>query len=652
MCGFAGILGFSTGHPKHWYEENVKRMADVITHRGPDDFQTWVDSEAGAAFAFRRLSILDLSPNGRQPMTSACGRYTVVFNGEIYNHAAIKSEVEASGKFSFPFRGHSDTEVLLSAFTVWGIEKTLPKTNGMFAIAVWDREKQNLILARDRFGEKTLHYGVSDGAFLFGSELKSLKAFPGFSPALSRSAISLYFRHNCIPAPYTIYEGIKKLPPANFITVNPVTRQISEPTAYWSAKAAAENGEANRFKISHSEILSHLDILLKDAIRLRMEADVPLGAFLSGGIDSSLMVALMQGQSTRPVQTFTIGFNEDKFNEANYAKSVAAHLKTDHTELYITPEQAQDVIALLPGFQDEPYADPSQIPTYLVSKLARGSVTVSLSGDGGDEFFGGYDRYLWSDTVWRRLGHWPRRFRGILSRGFGVIPSEAWDRAFKIAEPLLPERFRFASPGEKIEKLKEVLRVQDSHALYIALTSHFNPPSEIVLQGEESPTLVTRFNEWAKIPSPIERMLYFDSVTYLPDDVLTKVDRASMAVSLEARAPFLDHRIYEFAWHLPLSEKIYNGKGKRILRELLAKYVPKELFERPKKGFSVPIGDWIRGPLRPWAESLISEEKLKQQGYLKSEKVRALWDEHQSLKRDRQHQLWDILQFQAWLETV
>ena len=621
-------------------------MTDTLVHRGPDDGGVWEDIRAGIALGNRRLAIVDLSPEGHQPMRSASGRYVLAFNGEIYNFWMLREELEGRGH---PFRGHSDTEVMLAAFTEWGIEGALERFNGMFAFALWDREERSLHLARDRMGEKPLYYGRMGDVLLFGSELKALRAHPRFKGEVSRNALALYLRHNYIPAPYTIYEGIRKLPPGTRLTIDEAGNAPG-PVPYWSAKEAAERGVANPFGGSEAEAVDELDGLLRDSIGMRMIADVPLGAFLSGGIDSSTVVALMQAQSDRPVKTFSIGFYEDEYSEADYAKEVARHLGTDHTELYVTPEEAMSVIPKLPTLYDEPFSDSSQIPTYLVSELARRHVTVSLSGDGGDELFAGYNRYFWGRSIWHKIGWVPPALRGAAAGALTAVSPQGWDRIFKRLGPVLPGKVRQRMPGDRLHKLAGVLSVKSPEAMYMSLVSLWQRPDFIVVGGSEPPTTLTDPGRWAELPDFTQRMMYLDTVTYLPDDILVKVDRASMGVSLEGRIPFLDHRLVEFAWRVPLGMKIKDGKGKWLLRQVLNRYVPKKLIERPKMGFGVPIDAWLRGPLREWAEDLLNERRLSGEGFFDPYPIREKWSEHLSGRRNWQYQLWDVLMFEAWLE--
>lgn len=654
MAGFVQVSFQGVNDPAG----QVSRMTDAIAHRGPDDSGAWVDEEAGVALGHRRLSILDLSPQGHQPMTSHGGRYVMVFNGEIYNHQALRKELSPlsqhpSGKDegAGSWRGHSDTEVMLAAFERWGVEEALPRFNGMFAFALWDTHERVLHLARDRFGEKPLYYGWMGDTFLFGSELKAMKAHPAWCGEIDRGALALYMRHTYIPAPYSIYCGIRKLLPAHVLSLSfsAGNRQTPPSRAYWSAKAIAEAGVRHPFTGSDEEAVESLDGLLRDAVSLRMEADVPLGAFLSGGIDSSAVVALMQAQSARPVKTFTIGFHEEGYNEAKHAKVVARHLGTEHTELYVTATEAMAVIPQLPEIYDEPFSDSSQIPTYLVSKMTRQHVTVALSGDAGDELFGGYNRYFWGRDIWRKIGWMPQSARVAMARSLTALSPQNWDNVYTGMKPILPRRLQANLPGDKLHKLAGVLACASPEVMYKGLVSFWNPES-VVLGASEPATALSDNAQWADIPDFTQRMMFLDLVSYLPDDILAKVDRASMAVSLEARVPMLDHRVAEFAWTLPLNMKIRGGQGKWPLRQVLYKYVPRELIERPKMGFGVPIDVWLRGPLREWAENLLGETRLKDEGFFNHCAIREKWREHLSGSRNWAAQLWTVLMFQAWLE--
>ncbi|MFQ5922892.1 MAG: asparagine synthase (glutamine-hydrolyzing) [Anaerolineales bacterium] len=646
MCGITGFW-LPEEAPEVDLLSTVRSMADTLAHRGPDDSGEWVDASPGLALGFRRLAIIDLTPSGAQPMQSNSGRYVIVFNGEVYNFGALRAELERQGH---RFRGGSDTEVMLEAVEQWGVERAVSRFIGQFAFALWDRQKHNLYLVRDRLGIKPLYYGWMGPTLVFGSELKALKANPLFENQIDRNSLTLYFRYNYIPAPYAIYEGIRKQLPGTILTFRSPNKDDVTETTYWSARAVAEEGVSRRFNGTAQETIDELERRLTDSVELRMIADVPLGAFLSGGIDSSTTVALMQGLSNRPVKTFTIGFHEGDYDEAAHARKVAAHLGTDHTELYVSPEEAQAVIHRLPKLYDEPFADSSQIPTFLISQLARRDVTVSLSGDGGDELFGGYNRYFRGRTIWNRAGKLPSALRRVGARAITSVSPQSWDRSLAVLEPAIPPSYREPMPGDKLHKLAEVLAVDSPESMYHGLVSHWREPDNVVLGGMEPVTLLTDRSQWARLSDFTERMMYLDLLTYLPNDILTKVDRASMGVSLEARVPLLDHRVVEFAWSLPLSLKVSNGTGKWALRHVLYRHVPRELIERPKMGFGVPIEDWLRGPLQEWAEELLSVERINQEGFLDPEPIRAKWEEHLTGKRNWHYQLWDVLMFQAWLE--
>lgn len=647
MCGFTGYLGHGSWGVSEEAHKTLERMANAIITRGPDDFGIWQDEVAGIGLAHRRLSIVDLSSAGHQPMFSASGRYVIAFNGEIYNHLDIRAELERT-KAATSWRGHSDTETLLAGFDAWGIQKTLEQAIGMFAFAVWDRQSNTLSLARDRLGEKPLYYGWMNGVFLFGSELKALRAHTLWMGEIDRGALSLYLRHNYIPAPYSIYKGIYKLRAGCLLTVS-LNKSEPDIVTYWSGAKAAVDGVANIFTGSTSQAVNDLEVLLKDAVRQQMMADVPLGAFLSGGVDSSTVVALMQAQSSRPVKTFTIGFNEEGYNEAVHAKAVAKHLGTDHTELYVTAEQALAVIPRLPSLYDEPFSDSSQIPTFLVSQLARQHVTVALSGDAGDELFCGYNRYQMTENLWRKLAAVPRPMRKLAAMALTSVAPQSWDRLAAHLATVVPSTARFTNVGDKLHKGAGVLSCQSVDSLYLSLVSHWHDPASIVIDGHEPPTLLNGDVPVLGGLDDVQRMMALDMLTYLPDDILTKVDRAAMGVSLETRVPFLDHRVTEFAWSLPQSMKLRDGQAKWALRQVLYRYVPKELIERPKMGFGVPIDSWLRGPLREWAEALLDEGRLRQEGFFNPAPIREKWSEHLSGRRNWQYHLWDILMFQAWL---
>lgn len=641
MCGIAGFLTTSFGGD---LEARARCMADSLVHRGPDDAGVWADASAGVALAHQRLAILDLSPAGHQPMTSRCGRYVVVFNGEIYNHLDLRKGLQQER-----WRGHSDTETLLAACQAWGIRETLKRAVGMFALALWDRYDRVLTLARDRFGEKPLYYGWQGKSFIFGSELKALRAHPSFLAKIDRDALCLFTRHNYIPAPHSIYQGIYKLPPGHLLSVS-AERHEPVVEAYWSLRDVAELGCRSSLCGSAQDVTDELERVLKSAVKQQMMADVPLGAFLSGGIDSSTVVALMQAQSDKPVKTFTIGFNEEGYNEAVHAKAVARYLGTEHTELYVTPQQALDVIPNLPKLYCEPFADSSQIPTFLVSQLAKQHVTVSLSGDGGDELFSGYNRYVLGQKLWNKLSRTPIGLREMAASGIRAFSPEAWNLILGPLQALVPSSLRLAKIGDKLHKGAGVIAADSIDDLYLGLLTHWNP-EEIVLNGREpatclngSPPRLTGLNE-------VQRMMALDAMTYLPDDILVKVDRAAMGVSLESRVPFLDHRVVEFAWRIPQHMKLRDGVGKWILRQVLYRHVPKELIERPKMGFGVPIDHWLRGPLKGWAEELLDEGRLRREGFFNPGPIRTKWAEHLSGKRNWQYLLWDVLMFQAWLEN-
>lgn len=648
MCGLTGVFCEDLGAE---LKPIITRMNDAITHRGPDDSAVWVDPSLGLALGHRRLAIVDLSPAGHQPMLSVCGRYVIVFNGEIYNHLELRNRLCVEDG-ALEWRGHSDTEVLLTCLIRWGIEKTLKAAVGMFAFAFWDIQEAVLTLARDRLGEKPLYYGWQDDTFLFASELKAIKSFPGFKRDIDRDSLTLFLRHNCVPAPHSIYKGIFKLRPGFYLTLplrDITVAKNAEPQAYWSVNNTVAQGLADPFQGTPDEAIDALEAQLSASIGQQMLADVPLGAFLSGGVDSSTVVALMQAQSSQPIRTFTIGFDEGGYDEAVHAKAVAQHLGTDHTELYVRPEDALAVIPLIASMYCEPFGDSSQIPTYLVSKMAGQQVKVVLSGDAGDELFGGYNRYLIARKVWGQMNRLPGFVRKSVALMLRSLKPGTWDRLFEIAKPLLPKRLQLITPGDKAHKLAGVLALSSGEAFYRQLNSHWTDPASVVIGGREPETLFTNPAAWPETDSFEHWMMAMDAQTYMADDILVKVDRASMAVSLETRVPMLDHRVVNLAWRMPMDLKIREGQGKWILRQVLYRYVPKELIERPKQGFGIPLDSWLRGPLREWVETLLDENRLRQEGYFHPAPIRKMWEEHLKGTRNWQHHLWSVLMFQAWL---
>jgi asparagine synthase (glutamine-hydrolysing) len=648
MCGLAGLWQLHGGAQDTLLQQ-VQAMSAQLTHRGPDDSGLWCDESTGIALAQRRLSILDLSPAGHQPMHSACGRYIIVFNGEIYNHLDLRERLLAEGAAP-AWRGHSDTETLLACFVAWGIERTLQASVGMFAFALWDRRQRMLTLARDRLGEKPLYYAWQGDTLLFGSELKALKAHAVFHADIDRDALALLLRHDCIPAPYSIYRGVFKLRPGHLLHISADAPRDAQPVPYWRYNDAVSAGLGNPLHGTDAEAIDALEAQLSASIGAQMLSDVPLGAFLSGGIDSSTIVALMQARSTRPIKTFTMGFGEDGYDEAMHAKAVATHLGTEHTELYVRPEDALAVIPRLPSIYCEPFGDSSQIPTFLISQLTRRQVTVALSGDGGDELFGGYNRYLGARTTWERMQRLPSFARQAGAGALRAMSPAAWNRWFERVKPLLPKRWHLATPGDKAQKLADVLTLSSGHAFFLNLASQWKDPGSIVIGAHEPMTLLTDPAAWPHTDSLAQWMMAMDAQTYLPDDILVKVDRAAMANSLETRVPMLDHRVVELAWRIPLHQKIRDGEGKWLLRQVLYRHVPRELIERPKMGFGIPLDSWLRGPLRDWAEALLDESRLRREGYFHPAPIRQKWKEHLSGRHNWQHRLWTVLMFQAWLE--
>jgi len=648
MCGIVGLLSLESC-TNDFYHNVISAMASSMVHRGPDDSGRWVDASAGIALGHQRLAVVELSCHGAQPMLSHSGRYVISYNGEIYNHMEIRQRLQAHCHAKFV--SGSDTETLLAAIDAWGVVETLKSLNGMFAFAVWDRKDKILSLVRDRMGIKPLFYGLLDGHLIFSSELRSFHQYPGFKGEIDRLALDELLRYSSIGAPRTIFKGIYKLEPGTFITFNSEElKRLSalKPSYYWHLKEIAAQGLSHPHNYDEIELVDELERLLRSSIRGQMISDVPLGGFLSGGIDSSTVVSLMQAESSRPVKTFTIGFNEDSYDEARYASRVAKHLGTDHHELCLTIKDAQDVIPSLADLCDEPFGDSSIIPTYLVSCLARKSVTVTLSGDGGDELFGGYNRYIAGSSIWRRS----KKIPNILSKSlrhliYSLSPVQLNTLA-RIASKILPDARLPRAPEDKLYKIADILGINNIDDFYDTLLSRW-PHSESLVIGLD--TLASSHWQAAAEMDVANIMMLKDQFGYLPNDILAKVDRASMAVSLESRVPFLDHRLVEFAWHIPLSSKIQNGIGKLPLRKVLDRYVPQELLDRPKVGFGLPIDDWLRGGLRDWAEALLDPLRIRDQGYMNADMVQRIWLEHINGRNNHQHLIWNILSFQAWYES-
>lgn len=643
-------------------DECVRSMSNALTHRGPDDAGVWSASEFGIAIGHRRLSIMELSAAGHQPMVSNDKKLALAFNGEIYNHLALRKELNAEAAYNH-WRGYSDTETLLACLSAWGLSKTLQRVVGMFAIAVYDLSSNRLVLARDRFGEKPLYYGFGEDFLLFASELKALKSCTLFSPEISHTALAQYLRFNSIPTPLSIYKNVYKLEPGHFIQfdLNDVLERNRRSECYWAPRSLVSHDCSRPLhgpRPQYHEALEELQMELGRAVSAQQISDVPVGAFLSGGVDSSMIVALMQAQSMRRVNTFTVGFEESGYNEAPYARGVAEYLGTDHHELRVTAADALSTVAELPRIYDEPFADSSQIPTIWLCRAAKQRVTVALSGDGGDELFGGYNRYLWSERLWNKIAWMPRPLRRVCGEMLAALPVTTLNASGSFLGNL-SSRLAVNQLGDKVQRMAVRLgRVRDLDDLYLSLVTEWENTSSVV-KGLDSDGIaaLSSFPERLlkgtgdDLNDSRERMMLWDMLSYLPDDILCKVDRAAMSVSLETRAPFLDHRVAEFAWSLPIDMKIRDGQGKWILRQLLYKYVPKSLIERPKAGFGIPLAAWLRGPLREWAEDLLNEQQIERDGYFYSQPIRKAWEEHLSGKRNWAHRLWSILMFQAWLRA-
>ncbi len=651
MCGLAGFFGVQSPN----LDVTLVAMGEAIRDRGPDDCGSFRSDLDNVGLVHRRLSILDVSNAGAQPMLSSCKRFCLVFNGEIYNHVALRERLERDGTAP-TWRGRSDTETLLAAIAAWGLQRTLEASVGMFALALWDGLTKEISLARDRLGEKPLYYGWFNGGLIFASELKALEVIPGFQGEIDRSALALFMRHNYVPAPFSIYSGISKLTPGTkrtFSIKNLHSKLPPPEDIFWSATHVAKIGMCEeRSFASDEDAINEFEICLRRSIRGQMVADVPLGAFLSGGIDSSLITALMQAESIAtgapPVKTFTIGFKESTFNEAGFAKKVAQHLKCDHTERYLSTRDAIDIVPKLASIYDEPFADSSQLPTYLLSRVAREQVKVALTGDGGDELFGGYARYAMTENLWCKLSKIPHPLRNSVAMLIERLPVRSLNGIGKLIRPVLHESLGSLASGDKIKKGAAVLASAGVGDLYHALTTHWDP-SDVVLGFEN--TVPREGPQLPELPRLAEQLMLTDTLKYLPDDILVKVDRAAMSVGLETRVPLLDHRLVEFAWRLPVNLKRRDGREKWLLRQVLYRHLPPALVDRPKMGFAVPIGEWLRGPLRDWAESLLHPLRLRQDGYFDPLPIRQKWSEHLSGHRNWHYQLWNVLMFNAWLDS-
>lgn len=637
MCGIVGALG-------EW--STIDIALGRISTRGPDSKGIWRCERGRVVLGHARLAIQDLTPSGTQPMTSLCGRYVIAFNGEIYNHLTLRTMLKNIG---IEWKGTSDTETLVNCISTWGVQKTLEHLQGMYAFAVWDINEEQLTLARDRMGEKPLYWGLVGNTFVFGSELKALRSYPEFQPQIDQEALALYLKCSYVPAPYSIYKGIKKLPAGSYVTISSDQNNINQVDirTYWSIDTVAQQGINNPFVGSAADAVQTVESQLIESINGQLLSDVPLGAFLSGGIDSSTVVALMQELSSYPIKTYTIGFDEEGYNEAHHAKAVSKHLGTDHTELYLSANDSLAVIPSLPEIYCEPFADSSQIPTYLVSKLAKSDLTVALSGDGGDELFCGYNRYLAAKNAWKPMQNTPLFLRQLISSTARSLPAHRWNQLFDRLRPVLPDKLKVSMVGEKIYKFSDVIALDSGKDFYSSLTSFWNKPKDILINVSKS---FDTYSAWQDLDCVENAMMLTDQKTYLPDDILVKVDRAAMANSLETRVPMLDHRMVELSWRMPMEYKVKDGKGKWLLREVLYKRVPRELIERPKAGFSLPLDSWLRGPLREWAENLLSIERLKKDGYFYPQPIRTAWEDHLSMKSNNQGILWNILMFQAWLD--
>ena len=625
--------------------DRIRGLTDRLLHRGPDGGDTWSSTGGQVSLGHRRLAVIDPRAVSAQPMHSCCGRFTIVFNGEIYNYRALRERLSGH-----PFRTSSDTEVLVETIARLGIDETLPLLNGMYAFAVYDEHRNTMHLVCDRLGEKPVYYGQVASQIVFASELKAIEAHPQFHGKIDRDSLALFLRYNYIPAPFTIYQDVRKLEPAQHLTfrLDRGVATLQKSDTYWSLRKVVEDGLTSRAPGTEAQLLDDLEARLRETVASRMISDVPLGAFLSGGYDSTLVVAMMKASSDRPIQTFSIGQQDEQYNEAVHAKAVADHLGTEHSEWIVSAEDALDVIPTLESMYCEPFADASQIPTYLVSKMARRRVTVALSGDGGDELFGGYNRHFKAAGLWSRMQKFPTWTRAVLAKGLRSLTAQQWNKVYGKLEFLLGKRNAFALPGTKLHKLSGILDARSQLDLYRRLTSTHQDPTTLLVSGTEPLDRVTNEKDHPKGIQFEELMMYLDSITYLPGDILTKVDRASMATSLEARVPLLDHRLVEYAWRLPLSMKVRDGEGKWALKQIVHRHVPREIMQRPKMGFSVPLDQWLRGPLRTWAEDLLAPDRIESDGFFKSAPIQHLLQQHLSGHQQNEHKLWSILMFQSW----
>jgi asparagine synthase (glutamine-hydrolysing) len=650
MCGITGFINPGmTGNAEELLALSAQ-MANTLAHRGPDASGTYADPEFGLGLGHRRLSVLDPSDSGSQPMKSADGRFVLVHNGEIYNFLELRKKLEGLGGPFLPWRSNSDTEVMLAAFEVWGIEAALTRFVGMFAFALWDTKNRVLHLARDRMGEKPLYYGIAGRGVVFGSELKAIREFPRFEAEMDMEALSLYLRFQYVPEPRSIYKDIYKLSPGHLLTIKASNPTALNPEPYWTMRDVVNRTYADPFIGGEEQAADQLERLLRDVVKNQMLSDVPLGVLLSGGIDSSLITALMQAESDRPVRSFTIGFSDKNYDESADARRVAAHLGTDHTELFVTPDHILNLIPRLPTLFDEPFADASQLPTYLVAELTRQHVTVCLTGDGGDETFAGYNRHFWAPLVWDKINNVPPALRSIAAKGTRLLSPKAYDTLFDLAGNLLPHAARVRMPGHKAHKLADILSAETREELYKRLSSTWPDPGSLLLAGTEPSTTIDQRETWPHLPDYTRWMQYMDSVTYLPGDILHKVDRATMGVALESRSPYLDHRVVEFAWRLRLTMLLKGKEGKRILRSILYRHVPKNLVDRPKMGFGVPLDSWLRGPLKTWAHDLLNPTRLKDQGLFNPDEITRQLTDHMTGSRDNQYRIWNMLMFQTWFD--